>query len=196
MRASWLWYFRIGRGGSVSARIHAVVAISLWGTVVASCGGNSPTGPSGDNAFPVKVTTGDTCAPSGNPESAIFFVTGFSSKVSDPAAPPPLEARVKVGERVKVSLQLQGCGRHNAEAWSTQNAGVGTVTQDSAVSSAAEFLAVTPGTTTVFVDFTAMDDKRHRTTLGYCALDALEPGYPALGPCGDPKLIGTVRVVE
>jgi hypothetical protein len=123
-------------------------------------------------------------------------VTGFSSTVPDPGSAPPLEARVKVGERVKVSLQLQGCGFHTGETWSSQNAGVGTVTKDSAVSATAEFLAVAPGTTTVFVDFTAMDEKRHRTTLGYCSLDALYPGFPGLGVCGNPKLIGTVRVVE
>jgi plastocyanin len=141
------------------------------------------------------VSTGKTCFPSGSPESAIFFVTGFSSKVTDAAAPPPLEARVKVGERVKVGLQLLGCGSYSAEAWSSQNTAVGVVTQDSAFSFDAEFLAVTPGTTTVFVDFTATDNKRHRTTLGYCADDAQSPGFPSLG-CENPKLIGTVRVVE
>ena len=123
-------------------------------------------------------------------------MTGFSSKVGDPDAAPPLEARVNVGERVKISLQLQGCGFHNQETWTVENAGVATVTRDPAVSATAEFLALAPGTTTVFVDFSAMDNKRHRTTLGYCALDARYPGYPGLGVCSNPKLIGTVRVVE
>jgi hypothetical protein len=186
------------------ARPYSVVAISLCLALVASCGGSSPTSTassstgtasSGDNAFPVRVSTGGTCLPSGTPETAIFFVTGFSSKVTDPAAPPPLEARVKVGERVKVGLQLLGCGFDNAQAWSSQNIAVGAVTQDSVYAFNAEFVAVAPGTTTVFVDFTATDNKRHRTTLGYCADDAQSPGYPSLG-CDNPKLIGSVRVVE
>jgi hypothetical protein len=143
---------------------------------------------------------GSTCqaTPGGpsSPVSAIFFVTGFSSKVADPAAPPPLEARVRVGERIKMTLQLQGCGSHTAEAWSTGDTRVGTVTQGPAFSSNAEFLAMGAGTTTIFVDFTAMDDKRHRTGLGYCPLDTLYPGYPSLGVCNNPKFIGTVRVVE
>jgi hypothetical protein len=166
------------------------IVLALCGAVVPSCGGKSPTDPSSTGAFPVAVNVGGSCG------SAIFFVTGFSSRVTDPGASPPLEARVRVGERVKVGLQLQGCGYHNQEVWSSQDSAVGMVMQDFTYSFVAEFVAVAPGTTTVFVDFTAMDDKRHRTTIGYCALDAQYPGLPSLGPCGNPKLIGTVRVVE
>jgi hypothetical protein len=187
------------------AKHHSVIAISVVLALAASCGGSSPTSTAtsptstaspGDNSFPVRVSTGGTCFPAGIPESAIFFVTGFSSRVTTPTAAPPLEVLVKVGERVKLGLQLQGCGFENAESWSSQNMAVGVVTQDPTFSSDAEFLAVSPGATTVFVDFSAMDNKRHRTTLGYCDLDALYPGYPDLGPCENPKLIGTVRVVQ
>jgi hypothetical protein len=59
----------------------------------------------------------------------------------------------------------------------------------------AELRAVAVGEMTVFVDFNGPGERDYRTTLGYCELDAQEPGYPSLGPCPSPREIAKVAVV-
>jgi hypothetical protein len=132
------------------------------------------------------------------------MINGLSSRVVDLRAA-RLEAEVHVGEKVTLGLNLQGEGYHNQERWASTNPGVATVTplpsgipadfEVVPTNPQAELKARATGEMTVFVDFNGPGDRPYRTTLGYCDLDALYPGYPSLGPCGSPREIARVRVL-
>jgi hypothetical protein len=166
------------------------VILAVIAFAPAGCGGNNPAGPGSDEDFPRIVSN---CAD--GPPSAIYFISGLSSRVVNPSAPPPLEARVRVGETVKLQLNLQGCGFHVDESWISTNPTAGQVDREAQYSFRADLRAVSPGQLSIFVEFRAPDGRRHRTTTGYCSLDAQYPGLPGLGVCGNPTRIGVVTVV-
>lgn len=167
-------------------------SVILAGIVFASsgCAGNHPTGPSSVEDFPRVVSN---CAD--GPPSAIYFISGLSSRVVNPSAPPPLEARVRVGETVKLQLNLQGCGFHVDESWISNNPTAAQVEREAQYRFRADLRALSPGQVAIFVEFRGPDGGRHRTTTGYCSLDAQYPGLPGLGVCANPTRIGVVTVV-
>lgn len=156
-----------------------------------ACGGGTPTSSTPPERFARST-------------SAIYMVNGLSSRVPDATAA-RLQAVMHVGETAKLRLNLQGEGYHNRERWTSTNAVVATVTplpsglppgfEVVPTNPQALLTAVAVGEMTVLVDFNGPGEKDYRTTLGYCALDALYPGFPSLGPCGDPREISSVRVI-
>jgi hypothetical protein len=158
---------------------------------LAACGGRTPTAADTSDEWPVRISgSGSTC---GN-DSAIYFISGLSSRVELSAAP-PLEARVRVGETIKVQVNYQGCGFTADETWSTTGAMVATVEKEMQNGARADLRALSPGQVSLFVEFRAPDGRRHRTTTGYCDLDAQYPGLPGLGVCGGHRKIESIRVV-
>jgi hypothetical protein len=170
------------------------LAIVLGLAVMSSssgCGGGTPTEPGSSDDWPVRISgAGSTC---GN-ASGTYVVSGFSSRVVNPSAAPPLEARVRVGETIKLQVNYVGCGFTADETWTTTNPTVGTVERETQYTARADFHALAPGQLSVFVEFRAPGDGRYRTTTGYCKADAQYPGLPGLGGCGNPVKIGTVTV--
>lgn len=177
-------------------RFQAIVAIGLAVALsLLGCGG-SPTGPSGLEDFPVVSGAGSTCGDA----SAIYMVIGLSSRVVNPSAAPPLEARMQVGETAKVSIQFVGCGGATDQVWISTNPTVGVLEPirfgDPHGFNDAFLHALAPGELSVFAEFRAHDQRRHRTTTAYCEGDAQYPGLPNLaGGCRNPRKIGIVRVV-
>jgi hypothetical protein len=165
------------------------------GAALAGCGGSNPTDPSAGEDLP-RVTS--NCA--SGPASAVYMVIGLSSRVVDPSVAPPLEARIQVGETVRVSIQFVGCGYAVDQVWSTTNSRVGVmepiVYGDPPGVNAALLRALSPGEVSVLAEFRGPDGKRHTATTAYCELDAQYPGLNALaGGCANPKKIEVVRVV-
>jgi hypothetical protein len=163
-------------------------------SALAGCGGNNPAGPSLVEDFP-RVTSNCPEVP-----TAVYMVVGLSSRVPDPSAAPPLEARMKVGETLKLSIQFVGCGFAVDQAWLTTNPNVGALEPvrfgDPPGYNDAFLHALGPGDVSVSVEFRGPDGRRHTTTTAYCDSDARYPGLPYLaGGCNNPKKIGIIRVV-
>lgn len=129
------------------------------------------------------------------------MILGLSKRVADASLAPPLEARLHVGDAVELRLEqapppgsTESCGFTNAEVWTSTNPAVATVVRDS-YTWIARVRVNSLGAFTVFVDFTAADGGRHRTTLAYCEADVRSslPGNGVL--CSDARKIGVVTVV-
>jgi hypothetical protein len=167
--------------------------------VLLGCGGDAgPTAPSSDvdaQGFPIVHTSCFSLSDgSGGPASARYFVGGLSSRVTDPSAPPPLEARLRVGETIELQLNFgpppgssSACGSSNSEQWISTQPQIAGVERDARYSFVARVTARAPGAFSVFVDFRGADDQRHRTTLAYCEGSEFA--------CLDPRKIGVVTVV-
>jgi len=176
---------------------HALLSVTIGGMALgpAGCGGSNPAGPSPvEEDFP-RVFSNCPSSP-----SAIYMIIGLSSRVVNPSAAAPLEARIRVGESVKLSVQFVGCGFNVEEAWTSTNPTAGALEPirfgDPPDFNDAFLRALTPGELSVFVDFRGADGQRHRTTTAYCESDAQYPGLPHLaGGCSNPRKIGAIRVV-
>jgi hypothetical protein len=175
--------------------------VVLGALLLVACGGSSPGGPTAtapEGDFPIVSTY---CTPIGSGPTQLlaaqYMVLGLSQRVVDPNATVPLEARLRVGEVTELWLSQgpppgsgESCGSHRSEAWTSTDPSVATLERGD-YSFVARVRALRPGTFTVFVDFTASDDARHRTTLAYCQG---ETGF-SFQTCNNPKRIGVVTVV-
>ncbi len=130
--------------------------------------------------------------------AATYMVMGLSSRVVDPHAD-ELEARVRVGERIRLALVAEGGGCFRDDLWSSSR---GTVAMAGPLPPAAcgvlrarsdgELIVIGAGETRVTASFYGPDDVHYATGLGYCKEDAASPGYPV--SCSSPRKIVRVRV--
>jgi len=159
-----------------------LVAVSL------GCGGESPTRPTRGRPPTLEFATLSS-APCGLVTPTVYFVSGLSSHVRD-AEVTPLDAVLSPGETVRLSLDFEGChvGSFRSLVWTSTDASIAALTEDSRYEFVAELTARTPGETTIFVEFEAYDGGTYRTYAAYCPRSQ----YGCLAPR---RPIARVRVV-
>ena len=150
--------------------------------------GESPTRPTKGPPPTLEFSTLSS-APCGMVAPTTYFVAGLSSYVPDASAT-PLEAVLRAGETVRLSFDFEGChvGGFRSLVWTSTDASIAALTQDSTYDFVAELTARTPGETTIFVEFRAYDDRTYRTYAAYCPRSQ----YGCLAPR---RPIARVRVV-
>jgi hypothetical protein len=121
-----------------------------------------------------------------------YYISGLSRHVVDPAAV-KLEARVPVGQIPNVGIAA-ACGSWAGPfVFSSTDITVLSVDQlpgfGGGPGPGGLLVASQPGQAQLFLEFEGDDERRHRTSLGYCANEG--SGY-----CTDPRPIDVVTVVQ
>jgi hypothetical protein len=155
---------RVRADGPMVASLAALLACLV------NCGGGpaSPSEAAPAIALPVVTTS---CTPIGSGNTAtyrtIFFVSGLSDKVAD-AAVRPLEAVLRVGEEVRLSLEWDGCAYTRNETWISSNPAVASFGEPSFSGLGNTLAAQAPGEVDISVQFEGPDGKVYRTYPAYC----------------------------
>jgi hypothetical protein len=122
------------------------------------------------------------------------MVTGLRNHMVDVTAPPPLRARIRVGERVILTQHCVGCvAAPVSYSWTSTNPGVASFAPiEGGTSSFMIYLVgVSPGETNVYVDLTFLASTGlapYRANLAHCTT-------VSLSQCNSPQRIAPVEVV-
>lgn len=118
------------------------------------------------------------------------MILGLSTRVSNPSAGPPLEARVKVGETVRLTIDLTGSGPvPHQSSWVSTNPSVVSLSPDPQYGSfVAGLRATAEGESSIYADSKLRDLPDVRVDVAYCASES--------GTCASPTRIRRVVVVR
>jgi hypothetical protein len=157
----------------------SLVCLMAMCTLQMACGGRPPSAPS-TGPFPMSKA--------GCP----YYISGLSRFVVDPSAS-LLEARVPVGQLPTIGIAA-ACGSWRGPfSFSSTNNAVVSVDQlpgfGGGPGPSGLLVATQPGQAQIYLEFRDDDDRGHRTTLGYCALQG--SSY-----CTDPREITTLTIVR
>jgi hypothetical protein len=171
---------RPGAAGRTTAPLALLLALL-------GCGGDSVSGPDSVD-FPVSPTNGNLGCPSTAP--TIYMIPDLADHVVDPSAP-TLEARMRVGERVRLGVGGHGCGSNSVDRWTSTNPAAASISPPG-FGGVGLMTGLAPGQTRVFADFRADNGKTYRTTLAYC------PPVPGVvnPTCANPRKIDIVTIVQ
>jgi hypothetical protein len=174
--------------------------LTLLACVSCGGGGDGPSSPSSAQGDFPRVSTGETNPGCTSAAPTTYMIPSLSDHVIDPNAS-PLEARIQVGEALRIQVEAFGCGSSaNRQYESTNPAAAALTPLTGFLTGIAVLTGAAPGQTQIFATFRAGDGNVYRTTLAYCppSPECLTPAQGNLTggcPCANPRRIDFVRVL-